>query len=144
LDVIPASQDTCDDISDTIDLFPGQLDSERVQIIAYFDDCTLDLAILKLNIVEDDDLKLVATNFEEGVSDAIEVKLEPMDNDDSNSENSLYATTVSGTQEGLDIETGDSKMISKVNRIVLWNNGDDPIQFAENNSVGLISHLTRQ
>ena len=27
-------------------------------------------------------------------------------------------------------------MISNVNGIVLWNNGDDPLQFAENNSVG--------
>ena len=79
-DVIRASQDTCDDISDTINLFPGQLDSERVQIIAYFEDCQLDLASLTLNIVEDDDLKLVAANFEEGVSDAVEVELEPVDN----------------------------------------------------------------
>ena len=29
-DVIRASQDTYDDVSDTIDLFPGQLDSELV------------------------------------------------------------------------------------------------------------------
>jgi hypothetical protein len=134
-DVIRASQDTCDDISDTIDLFPGQLDSERVQIIAYFEDCELDLASLTLNIVEDDDLKLVAANFEEGVSDAVEVELEPIDNQDSNSNNSLHEATISGTQEGLDLETGDSKTISNVNGIVLWNNGDDPIQFVENNSV---------
>ena len=134
-DVIRASQDTCDDISDMIDLFPGQIDSERVQIIAYFEDCNLDMATLTLNIVEDDDLKLVAANFEEGVSDAVEVELEPVDNQDSNSDNSLYEATISGTQEGLDLETGDSKTISNVNGIVLWNNGDDPIQFAENNSV---------
>ena len=134
-DVIRASQDSCDDISDTIDLYPGQLDSERVQIIAYFEECELDLASLTLNIVEDDDLKLVAANFEEGVSDAVEVELEPIDNQDSNSDNSLYEATISGNQEGLDLETGDSKTISNVNGIVLWNNGDNPIQFAENNSV---------
>ena len=134
-DVIRASQDTCDDISDTIDLFPGQLDSERVQIIAYFEDCDLDLASLTLNIVEDDDLKLVAANFKDGVSDALEVELEPIDNQESNSSNSLYEATISGTQEGLDLETGDPKTINDVNGIVLWNNGDDPIQFAENNSV---------
>jgi hypothetical protein len=134
-DVIRASQDTCDDISDTIELFPGQLDSERVQIIAYFEDCDLDLASLTLNIVEDDDLKLVAANFEDGVSDALEVELEPIDNQESNSSNSLYEATISGTQEGLDLETGDPKTINDVNGIVLWNNGDDPIQFAENNSV---------
>ena len=134
-DILRASQDTCDDISDTIDLFPGQLDSERVQIIAYFEDCELDLASLTFNIVEDDDLKLVAANFEDGVSDAVEVELQPTDNVDSNSSNSLYEATISGTQEGLDLETGDSKTINNVNGIVLWNNGDDPIQFAENNSV---------
>jgi hypothetical protein len=134
-DVIRASQDTCDDISDTIDLFPGQLDSERVQIIAYFEDCQLDLASLTLNIVEDDDLKLVAANFEDGESDAVEVELEPIDNDDSDPDNLLYESIISGTQEGLDLETGDSKTINNVNGIVLWNNGDDPIQFAENNSV---------
>ena len=134
-DVIRASQDTCDDISDTIDLFPGQLDSERVQIIAYFEDCQLDLASLTLNIVEDDDLKLVAANFEDGESDAVEVELEPIDNDDSDPDNLLYEAIISGTQEGLDLETGDSKTINNVNGIVLWNNGDDPIQFAENNSV---------
>ncbi len=93
------------------------------------------MATLTLNIVEDDDLKLVAANFEEGVSDAVEVELEPVDNQDSNSDNSLNEATISGTQEGLDLETGDSKTISNVNGIVLWNNGDDPIQFAENNSV---------
>ncbi len=134
-DVIRASQDTCDDISDTIDLFPGQLDSERVQIIAYFEDCELDFVSLTLNIVEDDDLKLVAANFENGISDAVEVELEPTENVDSNSSNSLYETTITGTQEGLDLETGDSKTINNVNGIVLWNNGDVPIQFAENNSV---------
>ena len=90
---------------------------------------------MTLNIVEDDDLKLVATNFEEGVSDAIEVELESIDNDDSNSDNSHHETTISGTQEGLDLETGDSKTISNVNGFVFWNNGDDPIQFAENNTV---------
>jgi hypothetical protein len=134
-DVIRAAQDTCVDISDTVDLFPGQLDSERVQIIAYFEDCKLDLASLTLNIVEDDDLKLVAANFEEEVSDAIEVELEPKDNQESNSCNSFFEATISGTQEGLDLETGDSRTISNVNGIVLWNNGDDPIQFTENNSV---------
>jgi hypothetical protein len=134
-DVIRASQDACDDISDTINLYPGQLDSERVQIIAYFEDCELDLASLTLNIVEDDDLKLVAANFEEGVSDAVEVELELKDTQDSNSSNSLYEATISGTQEGLDLETGDSKTINNVNGVVLWNDGDDPIQFAENNSV---------
>ena len=87
------------------------------------------------DIVEDDDLKLVAANFEDGISDAVEVELEPIDNDDSNSNNSLYEATILGTQEGLDLETGDSKTINNVNWIVLWNNGDDPIQFAENNSV---------
>ena len=35
-DVIRASQDTCDDISDTIDLYPGQLDSERVKDYCIF------------------------------------------------------------------------------------------------------------
>ena len=135
-DVIRASQDTsCDDISDTIDLFPGQLDSERVKIIAYFEDCDLDVASLTLNIVEDDDLKLVAANFEDGESEALEVELEPINNDDSDTDNSLYEATILGTQEGLDLETGDSKTISNVNGIVLWNNGDDPIQFAENNSI---------
>jgi hypothetical protein len=134
-DVIRASQDTCDDISDTINLFPGQLDSERVQIIAFFEDCALDLASLTLNIPEDDDLKLVGANFEKGVSDAVEVELVPIDNQESNLDNSLYEATISGTQEGLDLETGDSKTINNVNGIVLWNNGDDPIQFAENNSI---------
>ena len=52
-----------------------------------------------------------------------------------NSNNSLYEATISGTQEGLDLETGESRTISNVNGIVLWNNGDNPIQFAENNSI---------
>ena len=90
---------------------------------------------MTLNIVEDDDLKLVAANFKDGVSDALEVELEPIDNQESNSSNSLYEATISGTQEGLDLETGEPKTINDVNGIVLWNNGDDPIQFAENNSV---------
>jgi hypothetical protein len=134
-DVIRASQDTCNDISDTIDLFPGQLDSERVQIIAYFEDCELDLASLTLNIIENNDLKLVAANFEDGESDAIEVKLDPINNQDSTSDNTFYEATVSGTQEGFDLETGDPRTINNVNGIVLWNNGDDPIQFAVNNSI---------
>ena len=133
-DVIRASQDTCDDISDTVDLYPGQLDSERVKIIAYFEDCKLDEASLKLNLVGDDDLKLVAANFEDGESDAVEVELESVD-DEGSSDNSLYEANISGTQEGLDLETGESKTIDNVNGIVLWNNGDDLIQFAENNSV---------
>jgi hypothetical protein len=90
---------------------------------------------LTLNIVEDDDLKLVAANFEDGESDAVEVELEPADNDDSDPDNSLYEASISRTQEGLDLETGDPKTINNVNGIVLWNNGDNPIQFAENNSV---------
>ena len=113
--------------------YPGQLDSERVKIIAYFEDCKLDEASLKLNLVGDDDLKLVAANFEDGESDAVEIELEPVD--DKDSANSLYEATISGTQEGLNLETGESKTISNVNGIVLWNNGDDPIQFAENNSI---------
>jgi len=118
-DVIRAAQDTCDDFSGTVDLFLGQLDSERVQIIAYFEDCKLDLASLTLNIVEDGDLKLVAANFEEGVSDAIEVELEPKYNQESNSGNSFFEATISGTHEGLDLETGDSRTISNVSGIGL-------------------------
>ena len=113
--------------------YPGQLDSERVKIIAYFEDCKLGEASLKLILVEDNDLKLVAANFEDGESDAIEVELAPVDDEDS--DNSLYEATISGTQEGLNLETGESKTINNVNGIVLWNNGDDPIQFAENNSI---------
>jgi len=106
-----------------------------VQIIAYFEDCDLDLAALTLNIVDDDDLKLVAANFEDGESDAVEVELDPIDDQDSNSDNILYEATVFGNQEGFDLETGDPRTISNVNGIVLWNNGDDPIQFAEDNSI---------
>ena len=89
---------------------------------------------MKLDLVGDDDLKLVATNFEDGESDAVEVELESVD-DEISSDNSLYQANISGTQEGLDLETGESKTIDNVNGIVLWNNGDDPIQFAENNSI---------
>jgi hypothetical protein len=77
----------------------------------------------------------VAANVEDGESDAVGVELEPVDDQDSNSNNSLYEATISGTQEGFDLETGDSKTIDNVNGLVLWNNGDDPIRFAENNSI---------
>lgn len=133
-DVVRASQDTCDDISDTINLYPGQLDSQRVKIIAYFEDCKLDEASLKLNLVGDNNLKLVAANFVDGESGAVEVEIESVDDEDS-SYNSLYEPTISGTLEGFDLDTGEPKTIDNVNGIVLWNNGDDPIQFVENNSI---------
>jgi len=140
--IVRASQDTCDDISDAVDLFPGQLDSERVKIIAYFDNCELDSASLLLNIVHDDDLKLVAAYFEDGISDAVEVTLDSLDEQGSDSDQVLYEATITGTQEGRDLETGEFKTISNVNGIVLWNDGDDPIEFDEGNTVEFDIHFS--
>ena len=53
------------------------MDDEKIDIIG-FEDCKLDLASLTLNIPEDDDLKLVAANFEDREADVVEVELEPV------------------------------------------------------------------
>ena len=48
----------------------------------------------------------------------------------------MYEATITDNQDGRDLETGETKTLNKVNRIVLWNNDkDEPIEFADNNFV---------
>ena len=76
---------SCDDISDTVDLSSEQIDPEDVRIIAFFDNCDLDSASLELNLVQNDDLKLVAANLDDGLSDAVEVEMNQVEQSESNS-----------------------------------------------------------
>ena len=126
---------SCTDISDTVDLSSEQIDPEDVRVIAFFDNCDLDSATLELNLVQNDDLKLVAANLNDGLSDAVEVEMNQVEQSESNS-NILYEATITDNQEGPDLDTGETKTLNNVNGIVLWNDGEDePIEFADNNFV---------
>ena len=126
---------SCADISDTVDLSSEQIDPQDVRVIAFFDNCDLDSATLELNLVQNDDLKLVAANLNDGLSDAVEVEMNQVEQSESNS-NILYEATITDNQEGPDLDTGETKTLNNVNGIVLWNDGEDePIEFADNNFV---------
>jgi hypothetical protein len=138
--IIKASN-SCDDISDTIDLSSEQIDSQEVRIIAYFDNCDLESASLHLNIIQNSDIKLVAAQLENGLTDAIEVDMNPIDQSPSNS-NTMYEATITNNQEGHDLDTGELKTLNNVNGIVLWNDDEDePIEFADNNFVEANIHF---
>jgi hypothetical protein len=127
--------DSCSDISDTIDFSSEQIDPQETRTIAYFGSCDLDSASLKLNLVLNDDLKLVAANLDDGLSDAVEVDMHQVEQSDSSS-NTMYTATITANQEGHDLDTGETKTLNNVNGIVLWNDDEDePIEFNENNFV---------
>ena len=129
------SSNSCTNISDTVDLSSEHIDPEEVRIIAFFDNCDLDSASLLLKLVHNDDLKLVAANLDDGLSDAVEVDMNQVKQSDSNS-NILYEATITDNQEGHDLETGELKTLNNVNGIVLWNDDEDePIEFSDNNFV---------
>ena len=129
------SSDSCNDISDTVELSSEQIEPEEVRTIAYFGNCELDSASLQLNLVDNEDLKLVAANLNDGLSDAVEVEMNQVGQSDSNS-NILYEATITDNQEGHDLDTGETKTLNNVNGIVLWNEGENgPIDFADNNFV---------
>ncbi len=132
--IIKASN-SCADISDTVDLSSEQLDSEEVRTIAFFGNCELDSASLQLNLVQNDNLKLVAANLDNGLSDAVEVEMNQIGQSDSSS-NVLYKATITNNQEGNDLDTDEIKTLNNVNGIVLWNNDEDePIELGNNNFV---------
>ena len=131
--IIPSN--SCTDISDTVDLSSNQIDPEEVRIIAYFDNCDLDAASLELNLVQNDELKLVAANLDDGLSDAVEVEMNQVEESQSSS-NVLYEATITDNQQGRDLDTGETKTLNNVNGIVLWNDGEDEsIEFDEDNYV---------
>jgi hypothetical protein len=132
--IIKASN-SCADISDTVDLSSEQIGAEEVRTIAYFGNCELGSASLQLNLVQNEDLKLVAANLNDGLSDAVEVEMNQVGQSDSDS-NVLYEATITDNQEGQDLDTGETKTLNNVNGIVLWNDGEDKsIEFADNNFV---------
>jgi hypothetical protein len=129
------SSDSCNDISDTVDLSSEQLEPQETRTIAYFGNCELDSASLQLNLVQNNDLKLVAANLDDGLSDAVEVEMNQAEQSDSNS-NIFYEATITDNQEGLDLDTGETKTLNNVNGIVLWNSDEDEsIEFGDNNFV---------
>ncbi|WP_196817207.1 hypothetical protein [Candidatus Nitrosocosmicus oleophilus] len=132
--IIKASN-SCADISDTVDLSSEQLDPQEVRTIAYFGNCDLDTASLQLNLIQNEDLKLVAAHLDDGLSDAVEVDMTQIGQSGSNS-NTLYAATITDNQEGHDVDTGETKTLNNINGIVLWNDGEDEsIEFDDNNFV---------
>ena len=129
------SSDSCNYISDTVDLSSEQLDPQETRTIAYFGNCDINIASLQLNLVQSDDLKLVAAHLNDGLSDAIEVDMNQVDQSTSDS-NTLYETTITDNQQGHDLDTGEPKTLNNINGIVLWNDDEDePIVFNENNFV---------
>jgi hypothetical protein len=127
--------DSCNDISDTIDLSSDMIDPQETRTIAYFGNCELDSASLRLNLVQNSDLKLVAANLEDGLSDAVEVDLHQIEQSGSDS-HILYEATITDNQEGQDLDTDETKTLNNVNGIVLWNDDEDEsIEFADNNFV---------
>ena len=132
--IIKASN-SCEDISDNVDLSSEQIGPQEVRTIAYFGNCELDSASLLLNLVQNDDLKLVAAHLNDGLSDAVEVNMNQAEQSGSDS-NSLYDATITDNQEGHDVDTGETKTLNNVNGIVLWNDDEDePIEFTDNNFV---------
>ena len=90
---------------------------------------------MELNLVQNDDLKLVAANLDDGLSDAVEVELNQVEQSQSNS-NILYEATITDNQDGRDLDFSETKTVNNVNGIVLWNNDEDePIEFSDNNFV---------
>ena len=72
--------------------------------------------------------------IENGLSDAVEVDMNPIEQSASNS-NILYEATITNNQEGHDLDRR-TKTLNNVNGIVLWNHGEDePISCAANNFV---------
>jgi len=134
VNTITVPQDTCPDLSNTVKLGPGQIESKGIRIIAFFDTCELESALLFLNLVPDENLKLVVANFEENKSDAAEVTLTPIIQQSSQNQ-VFYKTTITADQEGYDLETGELKTVNNVNGIVLWNSGGEPIEFVKDNTV---------
>jgi hypothetical protein len=88
-----------------------------------------------LNLIQNDDLKLVAANLDDDLSHAVEVEMNQIEQSKSNS-NILYEATITDNQDSRDLDTGETKTLNNVNGIVLWNNDEDePIEFADNNYV---------
>jgi hypothetical protein len=132
--IIKAS-DSCADISDTVDLTSEQIGPQEVRTIAYFGNCELNSASLQLNLIQNEGLKLVAANLNDGLSDAVEVDMNQIEQSDSNS-NILYEATITDNQEGQDLDTEETKTLNNVHGIVLWNDDEDEsIEFADNNFV---------
>lgn len=85
------------------------------------------------NYIPNENLKLVVANFDEKVSDAAEVIQTPIQY--PSQEQILYTVTITSNQQGYDLESGELKTISAVNGIVLWNDGNEPIVFDEDDTI---------
>jgi hypothetical protein len=73
---------------------------------------------LQLNLIQNDDLKLVAANLDDGLSDAVEIEMNQGEQSKSNS-NILYEATITDNQDGRDLDIGETKTLNNVNGIVL-------------------------
>jgi len=125
---ITVPQDTCSDATGIVKLGPGQIDSQAVRIVAFFDKCELTSAYLLSNYTQNENLKLVVANFDEKLSDAAELIQTPIQQQ-SNQNQVVYEVTITSNQQGYDLETGELKTINNVNGIILWNDGDVPVEF---------------
>ena len=133
--VITVPQDTCSDAFGTVNLGPGQIDSNAVRIIAFFDECELASASILSNYNPNENLKLIVANFDEEISDAVEVIQSPIQDPNLNLNQVLNTVTITSNQRGYDLETGELKTVNNVNGIVLWNSGDELIEFDQGNTI---------
>ncbi|MDF0681965.1 MAG: hypothetical protein P0116_13485, partial [Candidatus Nitrosocosmicus sp.] len=74
---------------------------------------------MRLNLIQNKDLKLVAANLDDGLSDAVEVEMNQIEQSRLGS-NVLYKATITDNQDGRDLDTGETKTLNNVNGIVLW------------------------
>ena len=140
--IIISNKNTCPTQSNTVEL-KGKIGPHGIRLLADFDPCKISDGSVTFNIPNTKNIKLAAIYIDKKGTDHAGTLVDPMKIQNINKYQGLYTTELDNKMKGISPVTGKDKILTKINALALYNNGDRPIQFKAGNTVALTATFTK-
>jgi hypothetical protein len=140
--IIAGDKTTCPTQAETVSL-NGQIKSKGIRILADFDICKISDGSVTLNILNNDNIKLALLFMDKIGNNDAGTLVKPVKTQDISTKQALFSVDLNGNMNGINPISGQSNIISTINGIGLYNDGNEPIQFNAGNTAALTATFTK-
>jgi hypothetical protein len=141
-EIIIVSDPTCPTQSETIAI-NGIIDPKGIRLLANFYPCIIQNGGITMNIPESPHLKLAVIYIDNNIDNHAGTLISPSKIQSLDKTQGLFSVNLDKNMKGNDPITGELTTLEKINGLALYNNGNEPIELNEGNSVALTATFTR-
>ena len=141
-EIIIVSDTTCPTQSETIQV-NGIIDPKGIRLLANFYPCIIQNGGITMNIPESPHLNLALIYIDNNIDNHAGTLISPSKIQSLDKNQGLFSIELDKKMKGNDPITGELTTLEKINGLALYNNGNEPIEFKEGNSIALTATFTK-